>query len=212
MPDYVPPNRRLYLTPNAPGEGRFCLQLSLPDDPDWIGLIDGALTTLAEAASWRQVGELTPEETAAAMLDIFIEAWNGGGACTSIQTPFWDTATDVDDQYSPDLQPWYGAVSDPEAPPGELTFVENVAIWAFTGMLAVSGTPAAAIAFHTVAPAFVLAMRGDDFGEVIRIVVDGYDAATVDTAGHSGEVLRVPIAGDPSLSEHDILIINMGAP
>ena len=124
-----------------------------------------------------------------------------------IQTPFWDSATDVDDDATPELQTWYGEVTDPDAAAGELTFFENLAVWTFTGLLAVGATPAAAILFNTIAPRFVLAMRGDDFGEVIRIVADGQDMARVDTTGRAGEVIRVPIALDESISPHELIIL-----
>jgi hypothetical protein len=50
-------------------------------------------------------------------------------------------------------------------------------------------------------------MRGDDFGEVIRIILDGQDAATVETTGDPDELIEVPLYGDPELSTHDLLII-----
>lgn len=124
-----------------------------------------------------------------------------------LPTPYWDDATDVDDEAPAETQTWYGYVDDPEAPAGEMTFFEDAAIWAFTGFLALTGTPAAAILFHTIAPSFVLAMRGDDFGEVIRVIVDGYDAATVDTAGSDGAVIKVPIFASPDVSPHEVLIV-----
>lgn len=127
----------------------------------------------------------------------------------NIPTPFWDTATDVDDEAVPAEQVWYGEVDDPELPPDELSFVENVGIWVFTGFLAVSGTPGAAILFNTLAPEFVLAMRGDDFGEVIRVLVDGQDQALVDTTDRAGEIIEVPIVADPDLSTHDVMLIKV---
>lgn len=206
--DYVPPNRRLYLTPNAPPVGRFCRQLQIPDDPAWVGLVDGALSQLAEAASWREFGTLTPEETAEAMLAMLLEAWENPGCGTGeIPTPFWDDVTDTDDEFPPETQPWYGYVTDPDAEPGELTFVEDATIWVLTGMLAVGASPAAAILFQTIAPRFALAMRGGDVAEIIRIVLDGEDVATIETSGDPDELFEIPVVGDPEISIHDLFII-----
>lgn len=129
-------------------------------------------------------------------------------------TPYWDEDTEVDDQAPADMQTWYGTVSDPEAPPDELDFVENLAIFAFTGFLAVATWEigaAPAILFHTIAPRFVLAMRRGDAGEIIRILVDGQEAARVDTSSAAaGDVVRVPIVADPAVTTgHDIAVIQV---
>ena len=214
MSDYIPPNRRLYLTPNAPPQGRFCRRLLIPDDPYWVGLVDGALSVLAEEGSWRQYGDMTPEDTALEFLNILSEAWAAddcGVSITSIPTPFWDDVTDTDDEAEPENQVWYGYVDDPQLPPDELTFIENAAIWAFTGLLALSGTPAAAVVFNTVAPSFVLAMRGDDFAEVIRVIVDGIDMVMEQTSGNPDELLQIPIFPDPAIEVHELMIIGYPA-
>jgi len=131
------------------------------------------------------------------------------GGDTGVPTPFWDDATDLDDQETPEMQTWYGEVTDPGAAPDELTFVENAAIWIFTGFIAYSGDIGAAIVFHTVAPSFVLAWRAGDIGEIFRIVVDAADYGTVDTTGLSGDVVQRSIYADPDLSEHDIMLIKV---
>lgn len=206
--DYIPPNRRLYLTPDAPPVGRFCRQLQIPDDPAWVGLVDGALSQLAEAGSWRESGTLTPEETADEMLAMLEQAWALPGCGTGdIPTPFWDDVTDTDDEMPAETQPWYGYVTDATAPPGELTFVEDATIWTLTGILAIGASPAAAILFQTIAPSFALAMRGGDVAEVIRILIDGEETATITTSGDPDELITVPVVGDPDLSVHDLLIV-----
>lgn len=124
-----------------------------------------------------------------------------------VQTPFWDDASDVGDDAPDDAQIWYGQVADVAAPPAELTWFENTAIWVFTGLLAFSGTPAAAIAFRTIAPKFVIAQKAGDVGEVIRIVVDAQDVGRVDTTGRAGQIIETPIVADPDLSTHQIYLI-----
>jgi len=54
-------------------------------------------------------------------------------------------------------------------------------------------------------------MRRGDSAEIYRILVDGADAAQVDTTAYSpGDVVRVPIIADPSVTTgHDIMIVQV---
>ena len=173
----------------------------------WMPYVLGALQQLIEPTTWQGTDEEIQDAQADAATLIASIANPTCAVAGDIQTPFWDSATDVDDDATPELQTWYGEVTDPDAAAGELTFFENLAVWSFTGLLAVGATPAAAILFNTIAPRFVLAMRGDDFGEVIRIVADGQDQAHVDTTGRAGEIIRVPIVLDPDVSPHELMIL-----
>jgi len=132
----------------------------------------------------------------------------------SVPTPYWDEDSEVDDELPTDAQPWYGTVSNPEAPADELDFVENAAIWITTGFLAIATWEigaAPAILFHTIAPRFVLATKRGDLGEIIRILVDGEEAARVDTSGYApGDIIRTPILPDPAITTgHDIIIVQV---
>ncbi len=60
---------------------------------------------------------------------------------------------------------------------------------------------------HQLAPRFTLAMRGDDFVEVIRIILDGEEQARVTTSGDPDELIEIPVVGDDALSSHDLLIV-----
>lgn len=205
--------RKLFLTPpELPGEVQ-CRSIEIPSSQEWLGIFNQALLQLTKPYNFEQVNDtdLTPDEVAAYCYGAYV-AWleSTCGGSTDIPTPFWDAVTQTDDQYPADEQPWYGYVTDPDAPADELTFVEQASIWALTGLLAVSGTPAAAILFQTVAPSFALAMRGGDVAEIIRILVDAHDQATVETTGNPDEEFVVSLIGDPDLSVHDILIILQG--
>lgn len=72
--DYVPPYRPLYLTLDSIPVERFCRTISIPNDPFWVGLVDGVLSALADAKAWRQFGTLTPEEMADAWLAMLTES------------------------------------------------------------------------------------------------------------------------------------------
>lgn len=203
-------------TPNVTPETSACRTFRIPASDDWLGLLMGAVEVLSREYNYYQWGVVTPEEAANVWNDVIIQAWDDSftDTCPSpIPTPFWDDSSDVDDQYPADIQPWYGTVDDPEAPPDEITFAENAAIWAFTGLLAVATIEvgaAPAILFNTIAPRFVLATRRGDLGEIIRILVDGQEAARVDTTPYSaGEVIRTPILADPDIETHSVLIVGV---
>jgi hypothetical protein len=205
-------------TPVSIPESTQCRALFIPDSVEWLAIVSGALSELTLPYRWEQVGAVTALEAAermTAMLEQYYKVGCGGAAEQGAPTPFWDEDVDVDDELPSDAQPWYGTVPNPEADQAqlELDFVENFLIWTITGFLAVATWEigaAPAILFSTVAPKFVLAMRRGEFGEVIRILVDGEEAARVDTTARAaGEVVRVPINADPGISAHNIAIVQV---
>lgn len=66
-----------YLTPDALPDNTLCRALLIPDDPDWLALVTGALSELTHAYNFEQFGTLTPEETAERFLTMITEM-NGG--------------------------------------------------------------------------------------------------------------------------------------
>jgi hypothetical protein len=52
-------------------------------------------------------------------------------------------------------------------------------------------------------------MRGDDFAEVIRIILDGEDMATVETTGDPDERFEIPLIGDDTLETHELMIVRV---
>lgn len=188
-----------------PDEGSL---LTVQYSAAWVEVLMAAVDQLLQYGTWQGTSDdkITAVNRAESLKWMLQEP---ASVTTGIPTPFWDEASDVDDEEEPAIQTWYGYVDDPELPPGELTFFEDATIWVFTGFLALSGTPAAAILFHTLAPRFTLAMRGGDFGEVIRILMDGQDMATVDTTGMAGELIEIPIVGDEGISLHDLMLIKV---
>lgn len=129
-----------------------------------------------------------------------------------VQTPFWDDETDVDDNEPVATQTWYGEVTNPTAPAGELDFVESVALWAFTGLVAVATFEVAgiapAIAFHTFVEKFIIIQKRGDVGETIRFVVDHQDSITIDTTPYApGELIETTIVTPQTGMGHDLMII-----
>jgi len=206
--DFIPPGEKRWLTLNAPPEGRFVRRVFLPDDPLWIGLFDGLFGSLTVPEQWRQTGDLDEEEMALVWLAIYLDQRDGEA---EYPTPFWDEASDLEDEFPADSQIWYGEVTDPDAPADELEFIENAAIWAITGFIAYAGQIGGAVFFNTVAPRFVLAWKRGDIGEVIRVVIDAADYGTVDTSTVSvGEIIQLEVLPiDQELASHDIMLIKV---
>lgn len=197
-------------TPNtAADDGGYLLFCF--NDQTWAQYILGACTALTFEYNWYKSGDLETWEAAEA-LRLIIQQAPYNLSPGEVGTPFWDDSSDVDDEAPEDDQRWYGEVSNPTAPADELTFVENALVWFFTGLVALA-TPelgfAPAILFHTIAPKFLLAQKRGDFGEIIRIVVDGKDMAEIDTTSYSpGDIIETPIVADPSIDDHTLLILS----
>lgn len=187
---------------SEPDEG---VLITVKYNPEWTKVLLGAATQMRQYAAWvadHDTKIVTVERVNTLMALLATDT-------TEAETPYWDDATDVEDSEPIDMQPWYGEVTNPEAPPDELDFVENLLVWTFTGLIALA-TPelgfAPAILFHTIAPKFLIAQKAGDVGEIINIVVDGKSYASVDTTGRAGEIIETPVIADPSLGTHDILI------
>jgi len=191
---------------NAAGIQAYLLFLF--EDPLWAQYLLGAAKDLVFDYNWYQAGEMTTDEAAEAFRLIIEEAPYNRVPAT-VGTPFWDDAEDVDDEMPADTQIWYGEVSDPEAPPGELDFVENAALWVGAGLIALAtGSVGAALAFRTFVGKFILIQKAGDVGETIRYVVDNQDMATINTGDYApGTLIETPIIADPDLSTHQIYIV-----
>lgn len=204
-----------WVTPPTLPEDKYCRQILIPNSPEWVGTVSGALLPLIYKNSWEQSeGGITPEvasEAAFAMLNAY---WETVCADTEFPTPYWDDETSVDDEATSEEQTWYGQVTNPTAPPGELTFVENAVIWLLAGFVLVAAAPTiigaapAAIFFRTVATRFTLAFNRGDIREIFRVVIDAVDYGTVDTDGLAvGDIIELDVNGIAEAPTHDILIV-----
>lgn len=117
-----------------------------------------------------------------------------------IPTPYWDDESDLDDQETPAEQPWYGVYFEGE-------FHEVVENWIIAGFIAYSGQPGAALTFLTLAPRFRLAWKTGNLGGIIRVIIDGADAGTVDTFSDVDGIIEQDFLGDPDEDEHQILMV-----
>lgn len=60
-----------YLTPETIPPGKICRALRIPNNLDIIACVTGALEALTFPSNWEQYGAVTPDEIAAAMMDMF---------------------------------------------------------------------------------------------------------------------------------------------
>lgn len=157
----------------------------------WEGDHDTVITALNRATNLKE------------MLQIPIE---------NAPTPFWDDESELEDEEPASMQPWYGQVTNPEAPAGELDFVESLALWLITGIVAIAtfevGGVAPAIVFHTTVEKFILLQKRGDAAATIRYVIDGQDAKFVNTAPYApGDIIETPIVTPTTGGDHTLMII-----
>jgi len=214
-----------FLTTDTPDDDDLlCRSFSIPNDTRWLGNFMGALLALTEEKNWKPFGNMTPTECADAYAEIIRLGLPGMvNACPSndVPAPVWDEDSEVDDESPGDIQPWYGEVTNPEAPPEELEFVPQLAIWVITGFLAIAtveigSTPA--IAFAAIAPKFALAQQRGELGEIIKIFFNLPDAPrefvkSVDTTPYApGEVIEIPIIVGEEYTTRNFLVTTELAP
>jgi len=197
-------SQRGWLTPNLPADGFVCRQIFIPNSVEFQGLVDGALSDLASPWNFQQWGTLSPEQTAEYMAAMLVNFGEDPCQADTVPTPFWDEATDLDDQEESEAQAWYGIFD------GE--FHETLENFVIAGFLAYSGQIGAAVTFLTIAPKFRLAWKTGSLGGIIRVIIDAVDAGTVDTFSETDGVLEKDFAGDPDLDEHTILMVLESVP
>lgn len=195
-----------------------------PDDPDletmlveynpaWSPVLAAACAQMLQFASWKG----TDEEKLLAVNranNLISALMTPADIDTGIPAPYWDSESDVDDELPEDEQPWYGLVENPDAPPGEVTFIQNAVIWILTGFVALVLSPslpigaAAAVSFRTLANRFTLAFNRGDVREQFRVIIDAKDYGEADTEGlEVGDIIEMDINGIDEAAYHDILIV-----
>jgi hypothetical protein len=189
------PGQTGFPTPNAMPDLNGCRVFSVPSDEEWFALLMGAVDKLTYEWAWYKNGTLSQAEAAAAWRDIIdrsISVAVEGQCGETAPTPFWDDATADDSDDTADVldQPWYG---DLVLIDGTLTFVENLFIWTVAGFIAYAGLPTAAISFVPIARNFVVTMKTNPLGGIVRFLADGIEIGRVDTYSAADGVLEVPL-------------------
>lgn len=199
-------------TPVSIPDTTACRSIPIPADGSWEALTMGMLLAGVYPENWQQMEGGISREAAAGRWQQMIDETYDFQTCEIVPTPFWDDEEDVDDDAPAEMQPWYGGVTDPNAPPGELDFVESALLWAFTGLVAVAtfevGGLAPAIVFHTTVEKFIILQKRGDAAETIRFLIDGEDAKFVNTAPYApGEIISTPLVTPATGGDHTLMII-----
>jgi len=165
-------------TTNTASEIDSYLLFLFPDE-EWAQWILGALEPMAYPDNWYKSGEMSTDESAEAFRLIIEQApYNLNPA--NMPAPWWDdeSADDSDDEAPTDMQPWYGGIVILD---DNLTFVENAFIWAVAGFIAYSGAIGAALSFVPIARRFVVTVKSNPLGGIVRFFADAVQIGEVDT-------------------------------
>lgn len=151
------------------------------------------------------VGEQTPMEAAEMYAALLEDAL--GVECASeesVPTPFWDNpdATDADDSEPAETQDWYFELGH----------------WILTGFLALTVTPAAAIAYQTTIKPIVVKLQTGSAGAIAEMFIDGELVEAIDTFTEQPNFIQwaynIPPASPlvaPLLAEpHELIIRHSG--
>lgn len=176
-----------------PDEGEL---LAVAYNPAWQPVLEGALMQLLLPSTYigdhdAKILALNRAETLRLMLTEPIDE--------PVPTPYWDEATDLDDELPASTQTWYGIFDG--------TFQETVENFVIAGFIAATGEIGGAVFFLTIAPKFRLAWKTGDLGGIIRVFIDAADAGTVDTYSPTEGIIERDYVGDPEVEEHEILIV-----
>lgn len=73
-----------YLTPDIEPDNATCRALFIPNSEQFLAIVKGAIQELTEPESWVKFGTLTPEQAAAACVDMFDRLSFNEGSCRVI--------------------------------------------------------------------------------------------------------------------------------
>jgi len=168
-------------TPTATPDETACRTFGIPASAEWLSVFMGALDALRNPYNWMEsIDGISADEAAEAFAQILDAAYGEVGSCEVVPAPWWDeeSGDDSDDEMPKDDQPWYGQlvlVDD------RLTFVENAFIYIVAGFIAYAGLPSAAIQFIPLARTFVVTMKTNPLGGIVRFLADGVEIGRTDT-------------------------------
>lgn len=200
MPINAYPNDENYPTPSfrrpvtapdvEPDEGAVVI---IGLNAEWIPVVEGALDQLMLPSTWEGThDEINTALNRAANLKMLV----GAATVGDVPAPFWDedSGDDSDDIAPVDEQPWYGQIVIID---DNLTFVENAFIYVVAGFIAYAGLPTAAISFVPIARKFVVTMKSNPLGGIVRFLADATEIGRVDTYSAADGVVEAPIVMPP---------------
>lgn len=179
-----------YPTPDNPEDMQAYLLFYFPDRT-WAQYILGACKNLQYPYNWYKSGEMSVDDAAEAFR-IIVQDAPYNLLDPTVPTPFWDedSGDDADDEQPKETQPWYGQLQIID---DELTFVENAFIWVVAGIIVYAGLPLAAIQFVPLAQKFVVTVKKNPLGGIIRFLADSVEIGRVDTYSATDVATEVPV-------------------
>lgn len=213
------PGQKGFPTPSDIPSDTACRSFILPDNDEWLGLLMGAAELLLNPHNYFNYGPLSIDDTVDNWQLIIQDSYDRSllGTCApTVDAPYWDTYDDSDDESSVEDQPWYGILVPAASmrsrvivellDDDELTWRENLGIWAIAGFIAYAGQPGAAIKFVPFARRFVLKFRGNPLGAIAEVFIDGIKLAALDTASDEERIKAIDIQLPDDEEEHEIWV------
>jgi len=206
-------DQRGFPTPSDIPESEVCRRFFVPNSPEWMGLLMGAVELLTQEWAYYSWGDVTPVEAAEQWTRIVWDAYEESfvdNCSDQVPAPFWDDGdgADADDTAPENDQPWYGILLSEE------TWQEQIEDWFLAAFVAMAATPAAAITFLTIAPKFRLAWKTANWGAIVKIFLDQTEIATVDTYSATPGIVTydvfVPTGMGMANGAHELWIMHSG--
>lgn len=161
-------------TPNTADEVNTYLLFLFPDSV-WAQYILGACRALVYDYNWYEAGDLQPEE-ASEQFRLIVQQAPYNLVPADVPAPYWDEDSGDDTAVEAPVndQPWYGKLEGED-------WVEYIAWWVVGAFLATLVTPTGAIAFITPVRHLRIEFKKQNWGGIVKILLDGDTYATVDT-------------------------------
>lgn len=202
-----------YPTPVDTPDETTCLTLQIPANAAWWAIFTGLLFSITTEEAWQQLeGGMRKEDAAIVALAIWQDAMARAETETcelTVPAPYWDTYDNVDDE-EPTAEPetWYGELVPVASllADEDLTWRENLGIWAIAGFMAYAGQIGAAIAFVPFARRFVLKFRGNPLGAIAEVFIDGVKLTALDTASDEDRIMAIDVQLPDDDDEHEIWV------
>lgn len=148
----------------------------------WIPALEGSLSALMLPSTWEGTSE---EKILAIQRSAVLRSRIGEAAPREIPAPYWEDASEADDQMPEDTQIWYGYVS-------EGNFIEDAGVFLISNFLAATVSEKAAVLYATHQRKIRLAFLDGGEGNVVRVYANDILAAVVEMLG-TGEVREVDV-------------------
>jgi len=101
-----------YPTPDSVPDTIACRVFRVPDNDAWLGVLMAAIETTLDEWRWYNWGSISIADTVDAWNEIILASYAESlvGTCPTniVEAPYWDTASDADDNADFSDQPWYG--------------------------------------------------------------------------------------------------------